>query len=91
MVGSKLIAKSVPTDVCYFLFSRLLTTFIYDLFQLYTDLYFTYLEINPLGKNSRFVFVKVTRMSVTATKVSVSWVVFFPYEHFNPCSQDKIL
>lgn len=27
---------------------KLLTTFIYDLFQLYTDLYFTYLEINPL-------------------------------------------
>lgn len=55
MVGSKLIVKSVVTDVCCFLFSRLLTTFIYDLFQLYTDLYFTYLEINPLGKDSCFV------------------------------------
>ncbi|KAL9966324.1 hypothetical protein ACROYT_G024378 [Oculina patagonica] len=27
---------------------KLLATFIHDLFQLYTDLYFTYLEINPL-------------------------------------------
>lgn len=27
---------------------RLLATFIYDLFQLYTGMYFTYLEINPL-------------------------------------------
>lgn len=68
MVGRKLIiVKSVLTDVCFF-FSRLLTTFIYDLFQLYTDLYFTYLEINPLGRDSCFVFVKVTRISVTATK-----------------------
>ena len=57
MVGSKVIVKSVLTDVCYFLFCRLLTTFIYDLFQLYTDLYFTYLEINPLGKDSCFVFI----------------------------------
>ena len=57
MAGSKLIVKSVQTAVCYFLFSRLLTTFIYDLFQLYTDLYFTYLEINPLGKDSCFVFI----------------------------------
>ena len=90
MVGSKLIVKSVLTDVCYFLFSRLLTTFIYDLFQLYTDLYFTYLEINPLGKDSCFVFfVKVTRISFIATKVSLS--CFFPYEHLHPCSQDKIL
>lgn len=57
MVGSKLNVKSVLTDVCCFLFSRLLTTFIYDLFQLYADLYFTYLEINPLGKDSCFVFI----------------------------------
>jgi len=30
--------------------SRVLASFIVGLFNLYEDLYFTYLEINPLGK-----------------------------------------
>ena len=33
-----------------FFLDRLLATFINDLFKLYTDLFFTYLEINPLGE-----------------------------------------
>ena len=43
-----------------FLFFRLLASFIHDLFQLYTDLYFTYLEINPLGKNGNSPFLKIS-------------------------------
>jgi len=39
--------------LCFFPY-RLLATFIHDLFQLYTNLYFTYLEINPLGMLSIF-------------------------------------
>lgn len=31
-------------------FCRLLSSFIVGLFNLYEDLFFTYLEINPLGK-----------------------------------------
>ena len=37
-------------DCGLFFVFRVLATFIRDLFQFYTDLYFTYLEINPLGK-----------------------------------------
>lgn len=35
--------------LCVFLFPRVLASFILGLFNLYEDLYFTYLEINPLG------------------------------------------
>jgi len=33
-----------------YFFCRMLTSFLVGLFNLYEDLYFTYLEINPLGK-----------------------------------------
>ena len=33
---------------------RLVAEFVLSLFKTYSDLFFTYLEINPLGKNSRF-------------------------------------
>ena len=36
-------------DLLFFVF-RLIATFISDLFQVYSESYFTYLEINPLGK-----------------------------------------
>jgi len=35
---------------------KFLATFIHDLFQVYTNLFFTYLEINPLGKD-RILFI----------------------------------
>lgn len=37
----------------FFLFCRMLTSFLVGLFNLYEDLYFTYLEINPLGKSQK--------------------------------------
>lgn len=37
-------------NLCYFsFFYSILASFICGLFNLYEDLYFTYLEINPLG------------------------------------------
>lgn len=37
----------------FFCLCRMLTSFLVGLFNLYEDLFFTYLEINPLGKSQK--------------------------------------
>ena len=41
--------NKLPCLVCFF-FCRMVAKFIESLYNVYCDLYFTYLEINPLGK-----------------------------------------
>ncbi len=44
---------SLPLTPAVVFFCRMLSSFLVGLFNLYEDLYFTYLEINPLGKSQK--------------------------------------
>lgn len=68
----------------FFLF-RMLSSFLVGLFNLYEDLYFTYLEINPLGKfQDQPIPPRLLRNSFKFTKTSDS-LLFKAQGNFDKC------